>query len=137
MDKNKDLQLTENFKLSELTRTNIKAYNQPGATEINNLMHLCVNVLQPVRELTGQPIFINSGYRSKKVNKSVGGNNNSQHLKGQAADIRAIDNYLLLRMIIKNDKFDQLIIYLNSNKSINFIHVSYSNQFNRYQIIFK
>lgn len=136
MDKKNDKQITKNFTLKELIRTKIKANNKPGTVEINNLINLCENVLQPVRELTGQPIYVNSGYRSKIVNKLVGGKPNSQHIKGEAVDIRAYDNIRLLRMIIINDKFDQLIIYLNPNKSVNFIHVSYKMCGNRKQILF-
>lgn len=36
----------------------------------------------------GEPIYINSGYRSPEHNRKIGGAPNSFHVKGQAADIR-------------------------------------------------
>ena len=38
------------------------------------------------------PIIINSGFRNSRVNRLVGGVENSQHLFGQAADIRPKDS---------------------------------------------
>jgi len=39
------------------------------------------------RDLAGVPFHINSGYRCAKHNKEVGGNLDSPHLRGYAADI--------------------------------------------------
>lgn len=39
--------------------------------------------------LDGEPIYINSGYRTPAYNKKIGGATNSYHMKGQAADIRS------------------------------------------------
>ena len=47
----------------------------------------CKQLLEPARAVVG-PIIINSGFRNKAVNRRVGGVRNSQHLLGQAADIR-------------------------------------------------
>lgn len=44
-------------------------------------------MLDPARERLGKPIMVNSGYRCPLKNKAVGGVPNSQHLKGEAADI--------------------------------------------------
>ncbi len=55
-----------------------------GATEINK--HLVV-VLDKVRKDYGKPIRINSAYRTRKHNEKVGGVSNSQHRKGNAADL--------------------------------------------------
>lgn len=46
-----------------------------------------ITVLEDVREFFGQPVRINSGYRCEKHNKEVGGEPNSMHMKGIAADI--------------------------------------------------
>lgn len=46
-----------------------------------------VNILQAIRNHFGQPVTINSGYRTANHNKSVGGSVYSQHLFGTAADI--------------------------------------------------
>ena len=84
-----------------------------------NVKALVSVVLDPVREKLGMPIVVNSGYRCEKHNKAVGGVKNSQHLRGEAADIHCQDNERLKQLIIENGKFDQLITYPT------FLHVSY------------
>lgn len=44
--------------------------------------------LQQLRDLIGEPIIVNCGYRCRKHNREVGGVPNSYHTKGMAADIR-------------------------------------------------
>lgn len=46
-----------------------------------------VNLLQNIRGHFGQPVTINSAYRTETYNKAVGGSRTSQHLYGKAADI--------------------------------------------------
>jgi len=46
-----------------------------------------IAALEELRVLTGQPIHINSGYRCPAHNRAVGGETNSFHMKGYAADI--------------------------------------------------
>ena len=84
-----------------------------------NVKALVSEVLDPVREKLGKPIVVNSGYRCEKHNKDVGGVRNSQHLRGEAADIHCQDNERLKAHIIENGRFDQLITYPT------FLHVSY------------
>lgn len=47
-----------------------------------------LEILDLVRAYMDKPIFINSGYRCKELNKAVGGAENSYHTKGLAADFR-------------------------------------------------
>ena len=84
-----------------------------------NLMALVENVLEPAREKLGMPIIVNSGYRCVRYNRDVGGVANSQHLRGEAADIRCADNKRLAKILVEAGRFDQLIIYPT------FIHVSF------------
>lgn len=56
---------------------------------VPNVQALVENVLDPLREWYGKPIYINSGYRCPALNKAVGGVGNSYHLKGMAADLDA------------------------------------------------
>ena len=84
-----------------------------------NVKALVSEVLDPVRERLGMPIVVNSGYRCEKHNKDVGGVRNSQHLRGEAADVTCADLPRLKALIIENGKFDQLITYPT------FLHVSY------------
>ncbi len=55
--------------------------------------------LQQARNKLNAPIFITSGRRCKKHNKEVGGNENSYHLTGLAADVRADDMIKLFKAL--------------------------------------
>jgi uncharacterized protein YcbK (DUF882 family) len=82
-----DIRLSKHFKLSEFL--NLKKYpeNIPTMQVVANLTYGCHLLLEPARIEVG-PIIINSGFRNEAVNRQVGGVKNSQHLLGQAADIR-------------------------------------------------
>lgn len=43
--------------------------------------------LQVLRDNLGEPVHINSGYRTPAYNKRIGGVSNSQHVQAKAADI--------------------------------------------------
>lgn len=58
---------------------------------VGNVQGLIDQVLDPLREWYGRPIFVNSGYRCEALNKAVGGVEGSYHLTGCAADIDARD----------------------------------------------
>lgn len=83
------MMLTPHFSLEELTVTNHREFdNTPNDMEKNNLNRLAA-LLEQVKEiLGGKPIMVNSAYRSKQVNDSVGSKDTSQHRLGCAADIR-------------------------------------------------
>lgn len=109
--------------------------NTPMLQEAGNLKALADNVLDPVREWYGKPIYVNSGYRCPQLNRMVGGKPTSQHLKGEAADITAgskEENRKLFAYIRANLTFDQLI----DEKNFSWVHVSFKrNGENRKQII--
>ena len=105
-----------------------------------NIEALVANVLDPLREAYGKPIYVNSGYRCEKHNKAVGGVPKSQHMLGQAADISVKSEKLkvkseldeLARIIVSQGRFDQLIIYPA------FLHVSYKRSgVNRHKVLRK
>ena len=52
------------------------------------------DVLNYLRDKLGQPIVINSAFRTPAVNKAVGGSKRSLHMQGRAADIRTKPMYL-------------------------------------------
>lgn len=91
--KSNNTRLSEHFTLDEFTKSDTAQIygidNTPNESEIENLRFLCVHCLEPLREKFG-PIIINSGYRSKALNShpEIKGVTTSQHLKGEAADIR-------------------------------------------------
>ena len=106
--------------------------NKPAdPSVITNLQVLCEKVLQPVRDHFGKPVVINSGYRSPKLNKAIGGSNKSQHTKGEAADIEipGLSNKELAEYIEDNLPFDQLILefYNGVDPNSGWVHVSYVN----------
>ncbi len=109
--------------------------NTPMLQETGNLKALADNVLDPLREWYGKPIYVNSGYRCPQLNRMVGGKPTSQHLKGEAADITAgskEENRKLFAYIRANLTFDQLI----DEKNFSWVHVSFKrNGENRKQII--
>ena len=106
--------------------------DQATIGRINALMEEC---LDKVRELWGKPIGVNSGYRSADLNRAVGGANNSQHLRGEAADITAgtkENNRKLFDLIVASDiPFDQLI----DESGYKWLHISYCKEYNRNQIL--
>lgn len=95
----------------------------PQARE--NIEALVENVLDPAREQFGGPVLVNSGYRCPKHNLEVGGVANSQHTRGEAADICCSDNERLAKIIEENGRYDQLIRYMGPGRKIRFIHVSW------------
>ena len=118
------MNLTKNFTLKELTKTSVGLPNNPSDVEVERLRLLCEKVLQPLRDIYGHAIIVNSGYRSPAVNKAVGGVPSSQHAKGEAADITAGSRERNKRLfeILKTMDFDQLI----DEKNYTWIHVSYT-----------
>lgn len=124
-----DMQLTEHFRLSEFVKSlTAKARgidNTPPAEAVENLKHLCDQVLEPLRAWAGRPVEISSGYRCRALNDAIGGAPYSQHLKGEAADLIVPSESIGLKWyeyIQKHLPHDQLIwetIY-----GICWIHVS-------------
>jgi len=96
---------------------------------------LVFNLLQPLRDKIQRPLVLNSGYRCPALNKAVGGAKDSQHLKGEAADISCKDamEVLLLAQIIFRYSlpFDQMILYDS------FLHLSFkAHGQQRHQILY-
>ncbi len=130
------------FTLQELTSSilldaarNAGIDPMPNPHQVEALRQLCIHLLDPLREKWGAPILINSGYRCPWINKMVGGVKNSQHTKGEAADIRCqanqerytrIDNRRLLGLILFSDLcFDQVIAEnCDENGYPEWIHIS-------------
>ena len=124
--------ISKNFTLDELTASATAKQqhiiNAPGIEEVCNLCALVHNVLQPLRDAMGESIKIGSGYRCPQLNKAVGGVSNSQHMKGEAADL-CIDGDIKkgkrwFEWIKSHCDFDQLIWEHNS-KGTYWVHVSF------------
>ena len=105
------VRLSAHFMLKEFL--NLKKYpeNVPSMQVVVNLTYGCHQLLEPARQIVG-PIIINSGFRNEDVNRRVGGVKNSQHLIGQAADIRPQDPaqfHRLVDFLKANALTDQLL----------------------------
>ena len=82
--------LSEHFTLEELTfsataqRKQID--NNPPAEVLENMKRLAAGLEEVRAALGNKPMRINSGYRSPKLNRAVGGARLSAHMAGYAAD---------------------------------------------------
>jgi zinc D-Ala-D-Ala carboxypeptidase len=106
--------------------------NVPGQFLLGNMKELAEQVFEPLREWVGGPIRINSFYRSKVLNKAIGGSTTSQHCKGQAVDIDDTNckktNAEMYAWIKENLNFDQMIWEFGDDKNPNWVHISYVNE---------
>ena len=97
--------LSNHFTLAEFINANKYPDNKPTMQHVANMAYGCRMLLEPARQVVG-PILINSGFRNPRVNALVGGVKNSQHLLGQAADIRPKDP----------QQFQRLVAFLKSHE---------------------
>lgn len=127
------------FTIAELCRSHTAAKygidNRCRMEHVERLTDLVNHVLDPLREAYGSPIQVNSGFRCQELNTKVGGAENSQHTKGEAADITAgnkEENRKLFELTQElNIPFDQLI----DEKDFSWIHISHRKEGNRKQIL--
>ena len=126
-----NMKLSKNFTLEELIHSNTAERmgidNVPKDEKVvENLRSLCLEVLQPLRDYVGAPVHINSGYRCPELNMAVGGVKNSQHCRGEAADIRIVSpkqGREWAAWIEDNCRFDQMLLERNKNGAV-WLHVS-------------
>ena len=120
------MNLSEHFTLEELTATSHREFdNTPKASELANLMRLAALLEQVKTVLGNKPVMINSGFRSKQVNDSVGSKDTSQHRIGCAADIRIpgmTPNEVVKAIMDSDIPYDQLIREFDS-----WTHISVTN----------
>ena len=109
------MNVSPNFTLEELTASEVAQRkgldNTPNATETANLVRTA-ELLEQVRSLLNKPILVNSAFRSKPVNDSVGSKDTSQHRIGCAADIRVpgmTPKQVVEACIAANIGYDQII----------------------------
>lgn len=129
-----DSQVSKYYKLRDLIKTskvNI-IRNLPTAEHEKNLYQLANNILDPITDMCGGKIIINSVYRNPYVNALIGGSPTSQHSLGQAADIDAppgMTNAQLYKMIFHaiatgKLKVGQLIWEGGNAENPDWIHIS-------------
>ena len=104
--------------------------NIPTLAKATNLEYLVDTLLDPLRELYGEPIIVQSGYRCPTLNALVGGVPDSAHVDGLAADISSVGNdrtknQSLVSLILSTPlPFDQLILYDCLRSGPRWLHVS-------------
>ena len=147
--KNDEMNLSEHFTLGELTKTKTGISNVPNEEQVNNLKRLCGWLEQLRRRWNNiygdgdDPIIINNGFRSKEVNKAVGGVPTSNHLTGCAVDIRCVGIEQALRYAailldisdLNNEDFDELLIEQKAH--VIWIHFAVKPSCNRRRTNFK
>ena len=137
------MKLTENFSLSELTKSQTAERkgidNTPSPEHQENLKLLCTAVLQPVRDHFSRVVTISSGYRSPELCTAIGSKITSQHARGEAADfeIFGVSNKELADWINENLDYDQLILeyWKKEDPNSGWVHCSYTNGNNRKQYL--
>ena len=116
-----------------------------------NVKALVERVLDPARERLGMPVVVNSGYRCEIRNMTVGGAVGSQHVLGEAADVRVEagndgftdsrrdGNLELARIILERGNFDQMILEeCDTAGRPMWVHVSWKrNGVNRREVLRK
>jgi hypothetical protein len=126
--------LSENFFEEEFTQSetarDLHIDNTPNGAQRAALGQLVRSLLQPLRNVVGRPLHINSGFRCQALNKAVKGQPSSQHTKGEAADVSGVKPEELLKILLESKlEFDQAIVYPT------FLHLSYRAGRNRKQVL--
>jgi hypothetical protein len=120
------MQISKYVSLKEATKSDYAIRKQinniPDDGQLVAMKNVATNVFDKVREHFGKPIGISSFFRSKEINKAIGGSINSDHCNGCA---------------IKSDlDFDQLIWEFGDSNEPAWVHVSLrANGVNRKQVL--
>lgn len=139
------MQLSKNFSLAEFTESNTATRNgidnNPSAEHIHNLVELCENVLQPLRDRIGSSIRVTSGYRSEALNTAIGGSKTSDHSHGRAADIKLVINGVNISEELYHGikamgvPFKQLIWEFGDDDTPQWVHIAFDKDNNKMQCL--
>lgn len=134
------MRLSKNFVLSEITRSNtakrLNISNEPTKEHLRNMQMLVRDLIQPMRDDIG-PVRVSSGYRSKELNRAIGGSSKSQHCKGEALDLQfwfkgKMNNKVIYEWVLDSGlEFDQMI----NEFDFSWIHISLRSKDNRKQVL--
>lgn len=120
--------ISEHFSLDEFIYSRAAISNgidnMPPQEAVERINALVSSLLQPLRLLYGKPVAVTSGYRCEELNRLVKGAANSQHMKGEAADIYVADQQLFRSLLLSKDcpAYDQAIWYPKRG----FFHLSFT-----------
>lgn len=123
------------FTISEMIHSETavarKIWNGADLESERNLTALIDCVLDPARERYGKAVHVNSGFRNKELNTVIHGASQSQHMRGEAADLTTDGgpdgNLELAKIIIALGRYDQVILenVPGTNLLPQWIHVSW------------
>lgn len=116
--------------------------NTPDEAALFAMNKLCFFVYDLLCDYFKFKLPITSFYRSYKLNKAIGGAAKSQHTKGEAVDIdvdssgSGVTNSAIFHYILNSRiPFDQLIWEYGDDQNPSWVHVSYSQSYNRHQVL--
>ena len=131
------MNLSPHFTLAEMTVSDVAARrglpNMPP-DDILPALTRTAQGLEAVRAVLGKPIIVTSGYRSPAVNRLVGGQPSSQHMKGEAADF-ICPGYgspaeIVAALVKSAVQYDQCILEFGR-----WVHISFAPAFRRMALI--
>ena len=131
------MNLSPHFTLAEMTVSEVAARrgipNEPTPEALDALYRTATG-LEAVRAVLGKPIIVTSGYRSPAVNRLVGGQPSSQHLRGEAADFICpafgTPAEVVAALVKSAVQYDQCILEFGR-----WVHISFAPAFRRMALI--
>lgn len=120
--------------------------NVPNSEQLKNIIIFCNELFEPLRKISGKPIFSSSFFRCDELNEhpKIAGSKTTQHLakKGAAGDFDndgyddCSTNAEIFWIIFDYLNFDQLIWEAGNEEEPGWVHVSYvSEELNRNEIL--
>jgi len=138
------MKLSEHLTVKEATKsataTRLGIDNSPTIAHLEALKTTAKMIFEPVRKHFNVPIAVTSGYRSKALNDAIKGSSRSQHCHGQALDIDAdvfggVTNKEIFEFVKNSLDFDQLIWEFGDDENPDWVHVSYTDDVNRGEVL--
>lgn len=140
------MQLSPNFSLRELTDSATaiaRGIENVPPPEIMPALRTTAAGLEAVRSLLANivghpvPVIVTSGYRSLRLNRLIGSRDTSQHVLGEAADIRApqfgTPAQIVATVAKSSIAFDQLIAE-STQSGARWVHISFGPR-NRREVL--
>lgn len=113
--------------------------NSPAERQINAFKLVAYHILEPIRLAFKVPFSPTSGYRSLTLNRALGSTDRSQHVRGEAVDLKLpqVNTVSLAGWISRNLVFDQQILecFMPDDPNSGWVHCSFSENRARGQML--